>query len=113
MTKKQAIRMLYSWDHQFVSVKAAQEVCDALGVKPYPATIAMDTRSQFKGLTLAGKREGDVAAGYAADSLAEHISRELGTGFVPFAMGRGTALRTAVRAIEEHLGLVKKAGRTT
>jgi hypothetical protein len=113
MTKLKAIRSLYEHDHSFLKPKYATEVAHAFGISPNLYE-AVDTRSEFKGLTFFGKnpktgkpfKEGDKCLGIDADVLAEQIADHLKASYTPM-FGRGSRLRECCRAVEELL--LKKA----
>lgn len=73
--KQELINKLAAYHHDILSPKGVLEFCDAFGV-PTPRMISYkDSRSEFKGVTLAGPNteEGDEAVGYGGTELAEHI----------------------------------------
>ena len=101
MTKLQAIRELSHYDHVFLSKKTVEKLCRPFGLKPITYT-ATDTRSQFKGLTLNGKKEGDKAEGQDAHRLACYIADQLHVEY-PDMNGIGSLLRSACGAVEDYL----------
>jgi hypothetical protein len=109
MTKLQAIRKLYEHDHSFLKPEFANKIAHTFGISPNLYE-AVDTRSEFKGLTLYGDnpktgkpfKEGDKALGIDADVLAEQIADHCKAEHTPM-FGRGSNLRECCSAVEELL----------
>ena len=101
MTKIQAIEKLKECDHRFLSPAEMEEIGKPFGV--YKTIIAIDNRSEFKGLNL-GKdhKEGDRAEGLDADELAKEICKKEGVSY-PEKSGRGSQLRTCCEPLLEYL----------
>ena len=104
MTRKEALDRLYDSDHAMMRPGAAYEIADALGIdrKHVPAAMFIDTRSKFKGLTVAGGSEGDRVKGVDAADLAEELCRAVGITPNLRLMGRGSRLRSATGFLAAH-----------
>ena len=100
-TKLQAIDKLAKHDHSFLTPEAVKNFTEPFGFQG-STYLATDTRSQFKGLTLDGMKEGDQARGQNADITACEIADHLGVEYAGM-FGRGSALRECCRAVKEHL----------
>ena len=109
MTKLEAIDELVQHDHCFLNEEGAREICKPFGMKP-KLRVSVDTRSQFKGLTLYGinpktgkeYKEGDTSLGIDADVLAVQIADHLKVKFEEM-FGRGSRLRSACESIRAYL----------
>jgi len=104
MTKLQAINALVKHDHSILKPSFAKKIAKVFGLKEseIPIHKIVDTRSQFKGATIYGKKEGDKIMGVDADTLACWIATELKVKYYPM-FGRGSALRECCRAVRERL----------
>lgn len=103
MTKLEAVNELVKYDHCFMTVDGARTLAEPFGYDVEKiAYIAKDTRSEFKGLTMEGKQEGDEALGVDADRLAEALCQHLELEYRPM-MGRGFRLRHCCQVIRESL----------
>lgn len=102
MTKLEAVRQLRECDHCFLSPEGVKELGEPFGV--YRTVVARDNRSEFKGLTLnrPGDKEGSIAEGLPAHTLAILICEKLGIEYPTFH-GIGSQLRGCCEAIERSL----------
>lgn len=100
MTKLEAVRSLREYDHCFLSPEGVKEIGEPFGI--FATTRMKDNRSEFKGLTLNNAKEGDVAEGLPAHTLAEMICHKLGVEY-PEMFGIGSQLRVCCDAAERYL----------
>ena len=100
MDQLQAIKELKKHDHCFLSPEGVEKIGEPFGV--YQIIEAKDNRSDFKGLTLNNKEEGDMAKGLSSHTLAKMICEKLGIDY-PQQHGIGSQLRVCCEAVEKHL----------
>jgi len=100
MKQLEAIKELREYDHCFLSPDGVREIGKPFDV--FETTIAKDTRSEFKGLTLNDAKEGDVAEGLPAHTLAELICKKLGVEY-PAMYGIGSQLQVCCDVAERFL----------
>jgi len=105
MDKKEALKLLASWDHAFVSSTGAVKMITALGASAKAGKCYYEENrpSEFKGLNVPGKKEGEKVYGVAAHILAENICRDLGVEY-PQMLGKGFQLRVCIVALQKHFG---------
>ena len=99
----EAVTDLCRQDHGIMSPEYAREAYAACGVDPKRAPVyrCEDTRSQFKGATLAGRKEGESEMAADADGIAAGLCNALDLEYRPM-FGRGSGLRECCRALREH-----------
>lgn len=101
MTQQEALAVLWRSDHSFLKPEAAVEIQKAFGMTGYVQTQRANT-GHPKGLSVDGVKRNAKVQGYDAADLAQDVARHL--GLEPRdAFGRGTRLRNACEAIQEHL----------
>jgi hypothetical protein len=110
MDKKAAVSALYDSDHAFLTREFGIELCHVFGVRPKDAQCFLVDPTDFKGLTVEGKKKGDKVYGYDARNLADYIASKLDPNFSNPCFGRGSGLRYAVGSIEVSIGLRKAKG---
>ena len=105
MTRAEALSQLEDWHHSVASPEKAYKVATALGVPRdvVPVREFEDTRSQFKGLTINGGKEGDKVKGVDAMQLAMWICLYLDVEYES-ALGRGSQVKCCVKALRHHFG---------
>ncbi|MGH9856562.1 MAG: hypothetical protein ACRD4B_01840 [Acidobacteriota bacterium] len=100
LTPLQAVERLSGCDHLFLSPKCIAAFNEAFGTNIAPRYHKAQP-NEPKGLRLHDGAKG--ALGLCATEFAERVSRELNTGFEPWQTGRGFRLRSACKAIKDHL----------
>ena len=103
MTKEEAIQELKDSDHSFLNKGFGEEIALALGVKAPTVQREIVDPTEFKGLTVEGKKKGDVVFGYDARDLADSIALQLNPKYYSPIFGRGSGLRYAIKSIEDSL----------
>jgi hypothetical protein len=107
-TQAEALDMIESWDHAFVTPAGAVEVCGALGIPAPSPQVRIANPQDFKGLTVWDDEgnelpPGTEVQGHDAEILAAHCCKSLGVDYGSRS-GRGSQLRACVRALRGHFG---------